>query len=283
MLMVSLLVGIALLDGFGHGEFRTSTLYLLPIALAAWYLGPVAAWILCPAATLLWLATDRLTHVVYVNPLTPYVNALLRLPAYLLVVWFLSTVKSTMALLAEAAGKDALTGLDNMRGFQEKAHMEFERSRRLDRPLTMAYLDLDGFKEINDRFGHEKGNDLLRELGNLLHTYLRAGDIVARLGGDEFAVVVNDARVEEAVATLEAIRRRFRESMGAMGWEVSMSIGAVTFFPVRQTVEEAIATTDRVMYAVKQSGKNSLRHEIVAGQEKERNGSSGSEPVLTRS
>ncbi len=265
VLTVLLLGGIMVLDVFGRPEVRTPALNIIPVAVAAWFVPPMMAVLVAVATVGGWLGLDLSTPGAADRPAVHFVNAGIRLVVYLALVGLMASVRSTLALFAELAGKDPLTGLHNRRGFREQADVEFERARRHGRPLTLASLDLDGFKRINDTRGHASGDDLLRVAGGLFRSELRTGDLAARLGGDEFAILLPETAPDEAVATLEAIRRRFEQRVGADGWDVTASIGAVTLHPVRHTVDEALILTDRAMYAVKQNGKNSLHHEVVSG------------------
>jgi diguanylate cyclase (GGDEF)-like protein len=125
-------------------------------------------------------------------------------------------------------------------------------------------MDCDDFKQINDRLGHQTGDELLRIVATTLKRELRESDLVARLGGDEFGVLFVGAPPPLAVETLERLRVELVGQMRQHGWPVTFSIGAVTFVAAPEALETAMHLTDTVMYAAKRSGKNALRHRIHA-------------------
>ncbi len=108
----------------------------------------------------------------------------------MIVVVILSTLKGVLEREKIFARKDFLTGIANRQAFFEFAGIEINRCRRHEYPLTVAYIDCDNFKAINDYFGHQTGDNLLMSVADILQKIIRATDIVARLGGDEFAVLL---------------------------------------------------------------------------------------------
>jgi diguanylate cyclase (GGDEF)-like protein len=109
---------------------------------------------------------------------------------FLVVVVVLSSLRGAWEREKIHARTDSLTGVSNARAFFEVAAVELARARRYQRPFTIAYLDLDNFKQVNDRFGHEVGDDLLQIVARTLREGSRASDFVARMGGDEFVVLL---------------------------------------------------------------------------------------------
>ncbi|MBU1669754.1 MAG: sensor domain-containing diguanylate cyclase [Actinobacteria bacterium] len=157
---------------------------------------------------------------------------------------------------------DLLTGLANRRSFYETAKHELERAIRYKRDLTLAYIDLDNFKSINDSLGHEKGDELLASAAATIRSNLRAVDTVARIGGDEFAMLLPETDEQAAVSALQKLRETFDEEMKRRGWSVTMSIGAVTVSDGEEVcVEDLVLKADGLMYLVKDGGKDGLRHQ----------------------
>src|SRR5262249_5901959 len=123
------------------------------------------------------------------------------------------------------ARTDPLTGAANGRTFYEAVAAEAERARRADRPLTLAYLDLDDFKQLNDRLGHAAGDAALLRVVQTVQAHLRGSDLLARLGGDEFALLLPETEAEGAAALLVRVQRLVAEEMVRQGLPVTLSIG----------------------------------------------------------
>ena len=153
---------------------------------------------------------------------------------------------------------DSLTGLANRRAFYEGAELERKRSLRRSRPLSIAYLDLDNFKQINDRNGHEVGDELLACVGGIMRANLRAEDLVARLGGDEFAVLLPESDYQAASGAVAKLHRILTTEMQKRCWPVGVSIGMVTFESIPENVEDMVHAADELMYTVKRDGKNRI-------------------------
>jgi diguanylate cyclase (GGDEF)-like protein len=165
--------------------------------------------------------------------------------------------------IATLAYRDALTGLDNRTSLFPALEKSVERSRRRANRLAGLFLDLDGFKEVNDAHGHDAGDRLLVEAARRLRATLRAADPVARLGGDEFFVVledINDAAPAERVATklLAALAEPYDIGAGAPV-RISASIGVSLFPDDAGDAATLLKHADAAMYSAKQAGKNAYR------------------------
>lgn len=177
------------------------------------------------------------------------------------------------------ARTDPLTGAANARTFYEMATAETERAGRTRRPLTLAYLDLDNFKQLNDRLGHTTGDEALVRVVQLVQGHLRGLDLLARLGGDEFALLLPETGPEGAAALLGRLQEVLSQEMAQRGWPVSLSVGAVTFLRPAWDVDRMVQRADAVMYQAKRKGKGRVELAVVreglafrpeAGQEPER-------------
>jgi len=165
--------------------------------------------------------------------------------------------------IATLAYRDVLTGLDNRTSLFPALEKSVERSRRRATRLAGLFLDLDGFKEVNDAHGHDAGDRLLAEAARRLRAVLRAGDPVARLGGDEFFVVLedlNDAAPAERVATklLAALAEPYDIGGGA-SVRISASIGVSLFPDDAGDAATLLKHADAAMYSAKQAGRNAFR------------------------
>jgi diguanylate cyclase (GGDEF)-like protein len=162
---------------------------------------------------------------------------------------------------------DALTGISNRRSFDERLHMELDRSNRYGPPCALVMIDLDRFKTLNDRFGHRGGDHILRLTAALLDSEKRSGDMVARYGGEEFAAIFPHVDSEAALAWAERVRLRLAsELIHWDGAEVSItaSFGVAATPSHARTVPELVEAADRALYESKRRGGD---HALVAPSE----------------
>jgi diguanylate cyclase (GGDEF)-like protein len=161
---------------------------------------------------------------------------------------------------------DDLTHLYNSRYLNQVLRRETKRASRSGRPLSLLFLDLDGFKSINDRHGHLAGSRALVEAAVAIRGSARETDVVARFGGDEFAVILPDTGQEGAHAVGERIRERIAEHQFLAGdglnLQLTVSVGVATLPDVAASAEELVRAADTAMYQVKDRGKNGIQ---VAG------------------
>jgi diguanylate cyclase (GGDEF)-like protein/PAS domain S-box-containing protein len=169
----------------------------------------------------------------------------------------------------ELARTDSLTGLANRRAFSEAAEMERARAARYGRPVTLAYVDLDNFKHVNDTLGHSVGDELLAAVARVLRENLRFTDTAGRLGGDEFAILLPETNANAAESALQKLRQILLRTMKARKWPVTFSIGAATFLDNATSVEEMVRFADELMYTVKKTGKNKIIVVIIGGSSRE--------------
>lgn len=156
----------------------------------------------------------------------------------------------------QIATTDEGTQLSNRRGFGVLARQALALCRRLERPASLLYLDLDAFKAINDRFGHAEGDRALKAFALRLRGAVRSSDVVGRLGGDEFAVFATDATAEGVVRTVERLRRELHEYSRAAGrgYDIGFSYGSVSFDPDRHDdIADLLEEADARMFAEKRA------------------------------
>jgi len=159
------------------------------------------------------------------------------------------------------AATDLLTGLATFRVLRDRLGQEIERSKRSGERFTVLFLDLDRLKEINDRYGHEAGNDVLRAVAAEIRSAVRASDLAARYGGDEFVVILNRTQQDGAERVAEALRqgiegvgRRLGYPLGA----VTVSVGIAEFDPAVPMGGDLLVNADRALYRAKAAGRNTV-------------------------
>lgn len=164
------------------------------------------------------------------------------------------------ARLERLAVTDGLTGVFNHRRFQEQLQAEILRSERHQRPMGVLMVDVDFFKKVNDAMGHPAGDELLRQLAEVLSRDLRQTDLIARYGGEEFAVLLPETTKSEAMQVAERMRIAVETQIndGKTPWpaKVTVSIGVGTFPEDGSSGEQVVVAADQAMYVAKRQGRN---------------------------
>jgi diguanylate cyclase (GGDEF)-like protein len=257
LLLVALL---GVLDYLNGPDFSLLIFYVAPIFVAAWYAGRREGFLVCAASGFAWLAGAYATSEHFSSPFVAYWNAGVRLGFIVLVAHLVAAFRLSLAQEREMARTDYLTGAFNGRSFGETAAAEIARARRHSHPFSVAYIDVDDFKQVNDRQGHSAGDRLLKAVADGLRRNVRDIDTVARMGGDEFAVLMPETDARAAQVAMRRTRRRLLEETRRAGWPVTISVGVVTFDHAPDSVDDLLRAADDVMYSAKRNGKNALRH-----------------------
>jgi diguanylate cyclase (GGDEF)-like protein len=163
-----------------------------------------------------------------------------------------------LAIAEDLADRDTLTPTLNRRAFIRELHRTMSEVERYRTPAAVLYIDLDGFKALNDSFGHAAGDAVLKHVGRLLVDSVRESDAVGRLGGDEFGVILNRANPEEARAKAQTLSAQLNSSAiihAGQAHRIGISIG-VHALAVAEDPEVAIARADEAMYAEKFARRN---------------------------
>ncbi|HEX9162658.1 MAG TPA: diguanylate cyclase [Thermoanaerobaculia bacterium] len=160
---------------------------------------------------------------------------------------------------------DGLTKLYNHRYFQDELARAFEESQRYQRPLSMAMIDIDFFKKVNDTHGHAVGDEVLKGAAQLYKDSVRSTDLVARYGGEEFAVMMPETELQDGITFAEKIRNLIESTAvetqaGPLHITVSVGVAAVPLSRVR-TAKDLIIAADRALYRAKRSGRNQVQAE----------------------
>ncbi|MHA7808198.1 MAG: GGDEF domain-containing protein [Marinobacter adhaerens] len=186
------------------------------------------------------------------------VNHLLLVSATAMALPLLAFTRSEQALVA-LAERDGLTQLFNRRAFYREGNLAFEKAREDGALITVLMIDLDHFKQINDRWGHATGDEVLRVVANLMKAELRDDDIIGRVGGEEFAAVLCNNNREAIEAVTKRLLRRIVDAgreVDGVPVHLSASIGGASLTREHGNFEDIMASADRALYRAKHNGRN---------------------------
>lgn len=264
-IILALLLGLA--DYLTGYELSFSLFYLAPIALVTWYAGRAPGAALAVIGAMVWLAADVASRHYYSHPAIYFWNTAIRLGVFAVVTLLLSALKRALEHEKHLARTDPLTGAANSRYFMDLLGAEVERANRYANAFSLAYLDCDDFKAVNDRFGHETGDEVLQIFVETARRRLRATDSVGRLGGDEFAILLPETDHEAAQQVMSRVQSDLLDTMQARKWPVTFSIGVLTCGAGACKGENLVKIVDDLMYSVKQAGKNNIDYAIYIPQD----------------
>lgn len=253
------LLFIGITDYLTGAELSFSIFYLLPIFAITWFINRGAGTTLSLIGAATWATSDILSHGPYDGgPLVPVWNTSVRLVFFILFTVLLSWVKESWDREKQLSRTDALTGLDNTRSFIEEADEEIERAIRSRHPISVAYMDLDNFKKVNDTLGHTTGDRLLKTVASIIGENIRKIDTASRIGGDEFVIMLPNTDEHGAKTLIDRTREKLSETMRNNNWPVTFSIGIAVFSTPPNSPNDMLKMADELMYQVKKSGKDNV-------------------------
>ncbi|MDQ3821376.1 MAG: diguanylate cyclase [Acidobacteriota bacterium] len=179
--------------------------------------------------------------------------------------------KNYLDTCEEEAFTDHLTGLANRRRFERQLEREVERTLRYNRHFCLLLLDIDHFKSVNDGFGHDAGDEVLRRLAKTLQAETRGIDLAARIGGEEFAVILPETDLEGAMDVAERLRAAISSAEIPPVGRVTASFGVAEFPVCAPTGRELLAATDAALYEAKNAGRNRIERAALSSSEAEAN------------
>lgn len=243
------LILLASLDAWIGDKIPLRYLYLFPIWLATRLSGRTGGLVLVGVTS---IVLSWLDHASANSTGSWMIAFALRTGILVIFALTFAQVEDALRHYNRLAKHDSMTGLLNRRAFSEFAYHAAERAKRLRRPMTVVLFDCDRFKEVNDRFGHSAGDEVLRTVGRILEADARSSDMIARLGGDEFVVLLQNTSRVGAKVYAERVQTEFAEEMRLLGFDwLSLSSGFAEFGIDGGTVSRLLERADQEMYARK--------------------------------
>jgi len=178
-------------------------------------------------------------------------------------IWWVNRLRARYRDAQQRALRDPLTDLPNRRALDEFLRAELSRARRFERPIVVAVLDCDGFKQLNDKSGHAAGDEALLRIGRLLRNELRHYDGVFRLGGDEFVMVLPETDQNGAEHAFERLRAAFAHEVERQFPGLTASLGVAIFPVAPPDVTECLAHADETMYRAKRRGPGETAFAVI--------------------
>jgi diguanylate cyclase (GGDEF)-like protein len=265
-----LVAAISVIDYYSGPELTFSLFYFAVVMLVAWKSGLESVAALGAAAIAgIWLLTDWLTPGA-ARDWTLIWNGATRLIILVGLGLIICRLRKSLHNEQLLARTDFLTKALNARAFTEVASQEISRARRYRHPLTVAYIDVDDFKSVNDRFGHSYGDRVLSAAAMTWKANLRKTDTLSRVGGDEFIILLPETGYAQAQTVLSKLQDEVSNLHRPDDVRVTFSVGAVVFDPPPADLDTLIRAADAAMYGAKSNGKNRLR--IFSGADLEKFG-----------
>jgi diguanylate cyclase (GGDEF)-like protein len=256
------IIAVSLADYFMK-DLSLFVFNLIPIFFVAWFVGLRVGVLISFCVVLSRLIIDLIETPLHAYPFTHYLTAAAEFIFFVVIVDILLALRNALSRERELARIDYLTGAANSRSFSESGRTTLEILRRYKRIFTLVYIDIDNFKNINDRFGHSVGDTVLRTVAQTIKDRVRIVDVVARLGGDEFGLLLPETGCESAQIVINRVRKTLQEVMQKNGWPITFSIGSATYLSPPASVDEMIRKADALMYSAKASGKNAIIYDCI--------------------
>ena len=258
---IALVISVALIDFFTGYELAFSIFYGIPISIAAWYANKLTGIIFSILSAIIWGTVDHGSGHVYSHEWILIWNTSIRLGFFIVIAILLAELKARLEYEKKLARTDSLTGIMNSHAFREAAITILEVAVRHRQPYAVGYVDLDNFKQVNDRWGHGEGDQVLKTVGAVLSKNIRTSDFAGRLGGDEFAVLLPLTDLAGAKQVFNKIQEQLWEAVKQRGWPVGFSTGIAVFTKSQLPAIESFKLADELMYQVKKSGKNNFLYQ----------------------
>lgn len=258
-----LVISCGIIDYLSGVALSFSLFYLVPISLGSWYANRRVGLFLSLLSAITWYIADAAGAGYDVRNSIGYWNSGIRLGFFVVVTVLLTALRRALTRVSELTMFDALTGAYNSATFKTLLQTEVTRAQRYAHPFTLAYIDLDNFKTVNDTHGHQEGDRVLRNVVTVVKTGLRHTDVLGRLGGDEFALLLPETNALAAQNVIQKVRADLLASMHEHNWPVTFSMGVITQTPsTTMSTESLLNQADALMYDVKRGSKNAVKYHV---------------------
>ncbi|WP_448566416.1 GGDEF domain-containing protein [Thalassotalea ganghwensis] len=262
-LVCTFLVLVITLTGlFFNNLHHLVLLNVFPLLIISWHSGKRYGYLLAVVIVSLTTIVSWQTAEAQTLHFSDAIYFTFQLAVYYFIIKLVLLFRDAHNQEFDLANLDHLTKLLNLRSFSIELANEILRSIRYEHTFSLSYIDIDNFKRINDTLGHQEGDKLLKTVAEILVSSLRETDVVARLGGDEFAIIfpeTDQAAVKNAFTKASnALKMIMKENK----WDVSFSVGIVTFKSLPKDIKEAIKIADQLMYTVKSNKKNNIAFQV---------------------
>jgi diguanylate cyclase (GGDEF)-like protein len=241
---------IAMLDYLGGWELHLSHFYIFPIVLVSWFVNKRTGILVAVCSAWIWFISGGLEGAKHSSGIIAYWNSSMLAGVLIALAYVVARLRARFDRISDAANKDFLTGLPNARAFYELAAHEMKKSFGLE-PLALAYIDLEGFKWINHRFGYATGDHMLCSIAQTILQRTVRKDLVGRIGGTAFAVLMPNTNSDGAHFILEKIHNELKNERRRYAQPVQVFISAVACTKAPRSVAQLIHQAETSMKRMK--------------------------------
>jgi len=259
-------LGLLSIVGIGMVDFRLNhpvdliLLYLIPILICELAVGAEVGLFMTVFASVTWAVCNGTVAGSTTNVWVHCWNSVSTLVIFLLANGSMGLLRAAGLKETTALRSDPYSGLMNRMGFTEAVHREIARSRRQKKIFSLIFMNADGYKAFNARYGYTAGDHLIEVIGRVLKQGTRTSDLAARLDSDEFVAFLPEMDAETARMAMNRIQGVLNEAMSHRKWEMTFRLASTTFRTAPETLELFLEQAERAQFALRAANKNSIHH-----------------------
>ncbi len=251
------------LDTFVSHDISIIILYMFPIMLVAWYEGGIPAALLSFFSAVTWAVSDLTSGHMYPHMSVIIWNGITALGIFLIIAFSMTAIKKLSIKARKSNQIDDLTGVSNVRFFYDQARIEISKSAMHKRSFTLAYIDLDNLRHINDTLGHMVGDYLLHETARIMKSALRPIDIISRFGGAKFVILMPETKNQDTDVAIRTVQMQLSRMLKRNGWGVTFHIGVITCNDPTCTIDRLIKMAEDFAKTAGVDSGNTTKYKIV--------------------